>query len=774
MYIKKLKIDAFGVLRNREIELSPTLNIIEGENESGKSALAMFIKFIFYGLSGKAAGGELSERRRYVNWDTGTAGGYMILEENGRLIRIERNLSVSGVDDGAKTKETVRESVRIYDMDADTLIHRGEIPGEALLGVPENIFMNTVFVRQIDGTRPAGSSILSSIENLLFSADESVGTDKALASLEESRRQLLHKNGGGGALYEAKARRSALAAELQTALSQGNALLGAEEELSQADEECAQLDEQIKKQEKICAYGEISLLKRRFDTLHSAGKKLTAMQEEIAAKKQSGVDRAYLAQLEECEKHISDYTMILDKLDAEETTAGEELRAASEKSDKIEAETERVLTQAEGLLSRIRSMTAAALTLFFFAILAGIGGWLLSMLHVSIFAVPIAAAAVLAALGVLCLILRSRAGTELADLLREWGAVSTGDLAKAIAESMGGSAGTSALQMKKSQLEAAASDARAKRRDEVHRAFVLAERVVETPDTQSDEDDERQEAALASLSAAREEASRICAETDAMQREADTLAGRLSLLKEQLSGKDEAAIRRAFAENIKSVEGRIASGLDTARLEAARRELQDMQENRRRSVERHHQLDTHVAASRATQMSPAALAEEISRLDARIEEMTEEHEACCLAIETLERASASMRAGILPQIVQQACASANRISDGRFEAIGIDHSLSMSFTRGGQTRGIEYLSEGTKDLAYISLRRALSQALFGKACPPLIYDESFARVDENRLARILDMLNTPDDGNSQSIVLSCRRLEAELASENGGAAVIRL
>ncbi len=774
MYIQKLKIDAFGVLRNREIVLSPTLNIIGGENESGKSALAMFFKFIFYGLSGKAVGGDISERRRYVNWDTGTASGYMILEDGGHLIRIERTLSVSGVDDGGKNKETVRESVRIYDMDADTLIHRGEIPGEAILGVPENIFMNTVFVRQIDGTRPAGSSILASIENLLFSADESVGTDKALAHLEESRRQLLHKNGSGGALYEAKARRSALAAELQEALDHASTLSCSEEELSRSDEECARLDEQIEKQEKICAYGEISLLKRRFDTLHTASKKLTSMQEELALKQQSGVDHAYLAELDECRKHIGEFSLILDKLAEEDTAAGEQLRTASAQSDKIEAETERVLTQAEVYLARIRSMTAASLTLFFFAILAGIGGWLLSMLHVSIFSVPIAAAAVLAALGVLCIILRSRANGELSDLLREWGAVSTADLAKSIAESMGGNTETAALQTKKSRLEAAVSDTRAKLRDEIHRAFVLAERVVETPDTPTDEDDERQTAALASLHAAREEASRICAETDALQREADTLAGRLSLLREQLDGKDEAAIRRAFAENIRTVEGRIASTLDTARLEAARKELQTMQQTRRESVQRHHKLDTHLAVSRASRTPPAELAEEISRLDARIEEMTEEHEACCLAIETMERASASMRAGILPQIVQQACASANRISDGRFEAIGIDHALSISFTRGGQTRGVEYLSEGTKDLAYIRLRRALSRSLFGKACPPLIYDESFARVDEKRLGRILEMLNEPGTEDTQSIVLSCRRLEAELASENGGAAVIRL
>ena len=53
MIIEKLNIKAFGRLRDYELELSPGVNIIEGENESGKSTLCAFIKFIFYGIPAK-------------------------------------------------------------------------------------------------------------------------------------------------------------------------------------------------------------------------------------------------------------------------------------------------------------------------------------------------------------------------------------------------------------------------------------------------------------------------------------------------------------------------------------------------------------------------------------------------------------------------------------------------------------------------------------------------------------------------------------------------
>ena len=51
MIIKRIHIAAFGPLRDFDCELYSELNLIKGENESGKTSLAMFIKFIFYGLS---------------------------------------------------------------------------------------------------------------------------------------------------------------------------------------------------------------------------------------------------------------------------------------------------------------------------------------------------------------------------------------------------------------------------------------------------------------------------------------------------------------------------------------------------------------------------------------------------------------------------------------------------------------------------------------------------------------------------------------------------
>ena len=51
MKINKIKINSFGKLRNKEIEFKNGINILYGENESGKSTIMNFIKNTLYGIS---------------------------------------------------------------------------------------------------------------------------------------------------------------------------------------------------------------------------------------------------------------------------------------------------------------------------------------------------------------------------------------------------------------------------------------------------------------------------------------------------------------------------------------------------------------------------------------------------------------------------------------------------------------------------------------------------------------------------------------------------
>ena len=51
--IEKIEITSFGKLKNTVVDLAGGINILCAPNESGKSTLAAFIKFVFYGFAGQ-------------------------------------------------------------------------------------------------------------------------------------------------------------------------------------------------------------------------------------------------------------------------------------------------------------------------------------------------------------------------------------------------------------------------------------------------------------------------------------------------------------------------------------------------------------------------------------------------------------------------------------------------------------------------------------------------------------------------------------------------
>ena len=64
MIIESIKINAFGRLREKTYEFGEGLNIVEGENETGKSTLAAFIRYMLYGFPGRASATELVEKKK--------------------------------------------------------------------------------------------------------------------------------------------------------------------------------------------------------------------------------------------------------------------------------------------------------------------------------------------------------------------------------------------------------------------------------------------------------------------------------------------------------------------------------------------------------------------------------------------------------------------------------------------------------------------------------------------------------------------------------------
>ena len=80
MKINNLKINGFGKLENKEINLSENINLIYGKNEAGKTTLLKFISGMFYGISKNKNKKEIPDYEKYKPWDSEEYSGKLTYE----------------------------------------------------------------------------------------------------------------------------------------------------------------------------------------------------------------------------------------------------------------------------------------------------------------------------------------------------------------------------------------------------------------------------------------------------------------------------------------------------------------------------------------------------------------------------------------------------------------------------------------------------------------------------------------------------------------------
>ena len=115
------------------------------------------------------------------------------------------------------------------------------------------------------------------------------------------------------------------------------------------------------------------------------------------------------------------------------------------------------------------------------------------------------------------------------------------------------------------------------------------------------------------------------------------------------------------------------------------------------------------------------------------------------------------------------------MTGGKYDTLGVGRSLQLAFERDEQSHGVEYMSAGTRDVAYLSLRFALIDLLYDGKKPPLIFDESFSRLDDERYRRVLGVISRMYDRGVQTLLFTSQTRDAEIAEEEDTAAnVVKL
>ena len=756
MKLLELNIEEFGGLRGRKILPGEGLNLIAGENESGKSTCYLFIKFMLYGFPRKTAGN--TDRERSVSFDGHRAAGSLRLMQDGKEYRIERSFIRHG-------ERKNSETVRVICCDDGREVFAGEEPGEALLGVSREVFESTCGVGQESCTELGGDRVAERIGNMLTAADENTDVIKALKKLDTARRDFRLKTGSGGRIevlsreLEETEKRLAEARRNAGELSELN---GRYEELS------ARYREAVERRDRAAEIetqsGRIQLL-RQFDRLHESEKNLKQAEEDRkklcseVLKTERIPDRTYLDAINFRKEQLAEEEKERDACREQyerQAALANQPGARAEIAQRVEKEggAERILQQENGFLRKIKKFTTLGALSIAFAVL----GIVLAVLGRRIPAVPGWLSYVGAGIGVAGI-----AGAVLLFVRRAGARAGYGKLCRAylpdgvscgLAGYLAGCADElSRFREQQAKLDFAGQALKAAEQSCQKAYSALCTSLSECGYSLPEQG---WQAAFRKI---HDELSVFCSKYEFTLARKNSLEPAVRNLRDSLKGYDEDSLRGALsgeAENADEETIRRAG----ADLEKYRQMAEVLDSERQKCAHRRTELLT-------VSEDPVALADRVETLQGELAEATDICEALILAYSTLTEADEHIRSHISPLLGRRAGELLEKVTGGRYREMHTGDRLNISLSADGSPVKADLLSGGTRDMAYLLLRVALIEQIYGKELPPLILDEALCQLDEKRTEAILQMLAELSGDGLQILLFTCHRREGQILSACG-------
>ena len=184
MKINKLKINSYGKIKDKEINLKNGINLIQGKNESGKSTLFHFIVNIFYGASKNKKGKEYSDFEKYKPWNDEEFSGKILYElDNGENYEVFRDFKKKNPKIFNEKKEEISKEFNIDK-------NRGNEFFYEQTKMDEQLFLSTLVVNQQDVKleKSEQNILVQKIANLVGTGEDNVSYKIAIDRI--NRRQL--------------------------------------------------------------------------------------------------------------------------------------------------------------------------------------------------------------------------------------------------------------------------------------------------------------------------------------------------------------------------------------------------------------------------------------------------------------------------------------------------------------------------------------------------------------------------------------------------------
>ena len=708
----------FGRLERQELTLSPGLNVLYAPNEIGKSTWGAFIRTMLYGLSTRERG-PLADKNRFAPWSGAAMQGRMDVSAAEGAYTLLRDTKRASSPMGEFSCTYTGTATPVDGITAQNA-------GEALLGVPREVFERSAFIGQNALAVDQDAELERRIAALITTGEEDTSYSQSYERLKKQLNRRKHNKTG---LIPALEREID---DLQLSLRDLDALEAqarqAQNALDELEQQAAALRQQAAQWQALEQQSRAAEYAKAAQSADEAARRASLL-EESAAGLPDGQGLALLeGQAAALQEDLSGLAQ--QRREAEQARQAAESAREALASHPLYPADETALRQRADAIAPEKAPTV--LLPIFTAGIIVIAGVLAFLFRAD--PLPFWIFTAMAALGIVtttaAVTLRRRAIAE----QQKFAEAQRAKLEAQIAEYLPLREQEARLQAEARRLDDAADGAEDSCRRRL--AALLAQvRTFEPAVT----DLSGAQIALASvrrrqveLAAARQQAREAALYRDALQKPDRPVAVAAMPSVPALSKED-------VDTELVRVQARLA----------AERSRFDTLTGHIRSLDRSSDLQDQLAQKR----------EQLSSLQT-------EYDAITLAMDALTQANTTLQNRFSPALGARAAEIFSAITAGRYGKVLLSRDFSLSAEMAGDPvgRSIRLLSQGAADQLYLAVRLAIcDMVLPAEKRVPLILDDALVSFDDDRLRAALDYLLAESE-KRQILLFTCQKREMDYLS----------
>lgn len=757
MKIDKIYINAFGKFKDYTLTIGDGFNVIYGENEKGKSTLMAFVKMMFYGTAGKKGQSLISRPRlKYKPWNSdGEMGGRIYFSHNGHNYCLERLFGKSDSTD----------KIRLTDTDLGVNLPTDSDIGKSFFGIGISAFERSVFIEAgapYTHDESGEGELNMKLSNLALTGEEDTSYQTVLNRLEDARYDIISKSGKTGKYPKNISLIEELKEELSSANLSANRRKEIMEKLSEADKKFRALKEEFNGLKELLDLENDFKTKEKIEEYLKVKEKLDALNETLKLTDGTTADEKYVKAVEFCANKVDSLKEKIAEKEEDIAKRKETIRLASERSaDELKKELEELnlkaqkITEEKESLSKEdekigESLNAANLECLkaqgakkkFNPLFLGIGAVSFIAMLFSVSGLfnssilPIVLAALTVLFEVLAFVIKPEDASAYQKAKAEYDRIFSESLNiknRLTALTQEGLEYTSKISMVTASLN---SD-----------TAIKNQRLSELKTCEDDLDSLNEK-----LKSASDELSEIFGKYKEAQSTKE-IRDALSVLTEK-------------AEELKSIKlnlNYISKDLGNISYEEAEEKLKFLSSNSlpedidfdatkqkanalNEEIIALYDYRSGLAAELKSQFSklkePETLLREIKELEEKSAELKAYHDATALAEEVLSESFSQVRRGYGANLEQKTLDIFSRLTLKNYSGITVSKSLDMTVEKNGifGMKEAEYLSSGTYDQAYLSLRLAISSLMSDGETLPLFLDDVLSLYDDGRMQAAMEFL----------------------------------